>query len=250
MGAAPLSQPEVLRTTDVMVGDAPQVADHQGADPLFDHEGNHLLGRLMMALMDPTTVTGVQLTLPRSVSAPAARASLPALRCSAGCSELASLSIAQVQIIVGADGAPRDQQSGILSHDRVWMDDAKIDPGYMLRVEIELLYGDRGGNVKAQPSVMHQCDRSDLLHCIGKWTGQPNPQRRMARGDRQAHPSSVDLEGAAIESDRHETALASRETRTLPAFAAFSRGEPGIGVPLNDGASPRDGQLAKASPRG
>jgi hypothetical protein len=72
MGAAPLSQPEVLRTTDVTVGDTSQVADHQGAGPLLDHEGNHLLGRLVVALMDATTVTGIQLTLPSPVSAPAA----------------------------------------------------------------------------------------------------------------------------------------------------------------------------------
>jgi len=148
MDAAPLSQPEVLRTTDVTVSDAPQIADHQGAGPLFDHEGNHLLGRLVVGLMDATTVTSVQLTLPRSVSAPAARASLPALRCLAGCSDLASLAIAQVQIVVGADGAPRNQQSCLLSHDGVGMNDAEINPGHMLWVEIELLNRDRGGNVQ------------------------------------------------------------------------------------------------------
>jgi hypothetical protein len=106
MGAAPLSQPEILRTTNVVAGNAPEVPNHQGAGLLFYHEGDHVLGRLVVGLMDATAVTGRRLTLPRSVSAPAARALLPAIGCSAGYSDLPGLSIPQVQIIVGANGAP------------------------------------------------------------------------------------------------------------------------------------------------
>jgi hypothetical protein len=114
------------------------------------------------------------------------------------------------------------------------MNDATIDPGYTVRVQIELLDGDRGGNVQPQTPVMHECNRSDLLYCIRKWTGQPNPQRGVARGDRQAYPSSVDPEGAAVEPDWHQAALAPRETGALRTVAESGRREPRVGVPLKD----------------
>jgi hypothetical protein len=130
------------------------------------------------------------------------------------------------------------------------MNDAEIDSRYTVGVEMELLDGDRGGNVEPQPVVMHQGDRSDLLGCVWNWTGQPNPQRGVARGDRQAHSSSYDPKRPSIESDWHEATLTSRETDALPTIAACGRGKPRIGVPLYYRSRSRDRQLAKIPPRG
>jgi hypothetical protein len=96
VGASPLAQPKIVRTAGIAVCDASEIADHQGAGALLDHESDHLLGCLVVGLMDATTVTGFDPALLQSVSAPTARASLSAPGCSLRCFGLASLSIAQV----------------------------------------------------------------------------------------------------------------------------------------------------------
>jgi len=60
---------------------------------------------------------------------------------------VASLLVPEVQVALGADGPPRYQQPGILGHDRIGMDDAKIDPGHSIMVHITVpLDGDDGSD--------------------------------------------------------------------------------------------------------
>jgi hypothetical protein len=72
VGAAPLPQAEILRPAGILAGDALGVADQQGPDPLSDGEGDHLLGGLVMCLVDATAVTGLDLPDTGPVAAPSA----------------------------------------------------------------------------------------------------------------------------------------------------------------------------------
>jgi hypothetical protein len=96
VGASPLAQPKIMCTAGIAVCDPSDIADHHGAGASLDHEGDHLLGCLVVGLMDATAVTGFDPALLRSVSAPAARAWLSATGCSLRCFGLAGLSVAQV----------------------------------------------------------------------------------------------------------------------------------------------------------
>jgi len=71
MVTTPLPQPEVLDATCVLVRDPFGISDHQGADPLLDGESNHLLGGLMLSLMDATAVSRLGTPNPDSMTAPA-----------------------------------------------------------------------------------------------------------------------------------------------------------------------------------
>jgi hypothetical protein len=59
VGAAPLPQPQVVNPTGIVAGDAGRIADHQHADPLAHGEGNDLPGRLVVGLVDPPAVAGL-----------------------------------------------------------------------------------------------------------------------------------------------------------------------------------------------
>jgi hypothetical protein len=48
------------------------MAHHEGTDPMLKGEGDHLLGRSMMGLMDAAAMPGLGLPHPVSKSAPAA----------------------------------------------------------------------------------------------------------------------------------------------------------------------------------
>jgi hypothetical protein len=78
VGAAPLPQPEVLHPPGVLAGDALEVAHDQGPDLLVvDGEGDHLLGRLMLGLMDAAAMARLGPTHPSPMPAPAPRSALP-----------------------------------------------------------------------------------------------------------------------------------------------------------------------------
>jgi hypothetical protein len=79
VGAAPPPQPEVLHPTNVPVGDALGVAHHQGADALLDGEGDHLLGGLVLGLVDATAMPRLRTThAPRGPARPDTAAGEPA----------------------------------------------------------------------------------------------------------------------------------------------------------------------------
>jgi hypothetical protein len=79
MCAAPLAQSQIVNATRVVPIDPPKVADQQGADLLLESEGDHLLGGLMMRLMNATPVTGFHAAVLVSVPAPATRPALARL---------------------------------------------------------------------------------------------------------------------------------------------------------------------------
>jgi hypothetical protein len=81
------------------------------------------------------------------------------------------------------------------------------------------------------PAIVEQGDGADPLGRVGDRAGQPHPQLGAASGDRQPHPPTVQLEGAVVEPDRHQGALATREAGLLLAAAtSFGRLVPGVGV--------------------
>lgn len=59
VGAAPLTQPQVLQSTDIPVGDAFGVSEQQGSYPLFNRKGDSLLCRLVMGLVDAAAMTSL-----------------------------------------------------------------------------------------------------------------------------------------------------------------------------------------------
>jgi hypothetical protein len=56
--ATPLTQPQILHPADVAIGYSFRVSDEQDADSLLKGERDHLLGGLMVCLVDAPTVPG------------------------------------------------------------------------------------------------------------------------------------------------------------------------------------------------
>jgi hypothetical protein len=77
VGAAPLPQPPVLHPTRILLGNAVGVAHDKAADPLVDGEGDDLLGRLMMGVVDAAAMARLSAAQPGPVAAPAAGPALP-----------------------------------------------------------------------------------------------------------------------------------------------------------------------------
>jgi hypothetical protein len=148
MGTAPLPQPKILHPTDITVGDAGKIADHQGADPLPDGESDHQLGGLVLALVDAAAVASLSLALPVSITPPASRVPLPWLRRSAGRTGLAGLLVVQMQVTLGPQCTARHHEPGVLRYYGVRMDDAKVDTGYPIRVQVMLLHRNGGSDRK------------------------------------------------------------------------------------------------------
>src|SRR4029453_12327891 len=80
------------------------------------------------------------------IATPAARPALPGLGSPPSCSGLASLLVLEVQVALGPHPPPRHKPPGVLGHDRVRVDDAKIHPSDLIRVKFVLLNGHRGGD--------------------------------------------------------------------------------------------------------
>jgi hypothetical protein len=105
-------------------------------------EGDDLAG----GLVDAAAVAGLDPPQPGPMAAPAARPALPGLGSPAGCSGLASLLVLEVQVALGPHRPPRPQQPGVLGHDRVRVDDAKVRPSDPIRVKVVVGNGHRGSD--------------------------------------------------------------------------------------------------------
>jgi hypothetical protein len=68
----------------------------KGPDSMSHRKGDHLLGALMLRLMDAAAMTGLDPAQPGPMSAPAPRAALARLGGSAGCLGLTGLLVVQV----------------------------------------------------------------------------------------------------------------------------------------------------------
>jgi hypothetical protein len=152
VGAAPLLQPPVLHRTRILVCDPLRVAHQQGPDALLDGEGDDLLGGPMLGLVDAAAMAALHAPQAGSVASPAPRAALSRLGMAAGGVGLACLLILTVQVALGADGSPGHQQSHVLRHHGIRMDDPQIHPGDLPRVQVMLLDGDGSGDRQPQPS--------------------------------------------------------------------------------------------------
>jgi hypothetical protein len=247
VGAAPLPQPPVLHPARILLGDPPRVPDHQRADLVVDGEGDHLLGGLVLGLMDAAAMACLHPPQPRPVATPAPRPALPRPGRAAGGLGLAGLLICTVQVALGPDGPPRHQQPSVLGHDRVGVDDPKINPGHPTRIQVVLLDGDGGGDRQPQPpTIGQQRHRPDLLGRIGEGSGQPHPQLGLALSDRQPHPLALYAECAVVGADRDQRPLAPREPSLARLTTAVGGLEPGVGVAAQHRPCPHRRQLPKA----
>jgi hypothetical protein len=70
VGAAPLPQAAVLRSTGVLAGYALRIAHHQRADSVLNSEGDDLVGGLMVGLVDAASMPELGLPNPEPVSSP------------------------------------------------------------------------------------------------------------------------------------------------------------------------------------
>jgi hypothetical protein len=111
-----------------------------------NREGDDLAGGLVVGLVDAAAVAGLGPPLGPPIATPAARPALPGLGSPPGCSGLASLLVLEVQVALGPHRPPRHQQPGVLGHDRVRVDDAKVHPSDPIRVKVVLGSGHRGGD--------------------------------------------------------------------------------------------------------
>ena len=154
VGAAPMPQSKVLHPTHIPVSDPAKIAYRQGADPLLDGEGDHLLCRLVLGLVDATTMPRFDLALPDAMALPTPRPTLPGSRGMTGRFGLTGLPILEVEVALGAERPSRHQEPGLRGGDRVRMDDAKIDTGDPIGIEILLLDRDGGGDRQPQSSAV------------------------------------------------------------------------------------------------
>ncbi len=111
-----------------------------------NREGDDLAGGLVVGLVDAAAVAGLGPPLGPPIATPAARPALPGLGSPPDCSGLASLLVLEVQVALGSHRPPRHQQPGVLGHDRVRVDDAKVHPRDLIRVKVVLLNGHCGGD--------------------------------------------------------------------------------------------------------
>jgi hypothetical protein len=188
-----------VRPAHILAGDTSWVANQQGSDLLLHSKGDHLLGGLMLCLMDPTAMACLHTPDATSVTPPAPRPALTRLGSSLRRLGVAGLLVAQVEIALGAERPTGYEQPRLTGHRGIWMDDAKVNPGHLAKVHVLLLDGDSGSDCEPQPaSIGQQRDRPNLLSWVGKGAGQPYPQLGMALGDRQPHSRSLHPEGAVV----------------------------------------------------
>jgi hypothetical protein len=154
VGTAPLPQPQVLHPARVVLGDALEVAHEQGTDPLLDGEGDYLPGGLVVGVVDAAAMARLDAAQAGSVVTPASGAALPRLWCSPGGHGAAGLLVLDVEVVLGAEGSPRHQQTRLLGDDRVGVDDAKVHPRHPARVQFVVLDGDGSGDRQPQPPAV------------------------------------------------------------------------------------------------
>jgi hypothetical protein len=103
VGAAPLSQSEILHPAGILLADALGVSHDEGADALLGGEGDHLLGRLMVGVVDAAAMARLDPAQASPVAPPPPRPALPRPGCSACRLGLADLLVGTVQVVLGAD---------------------------------------------------------------------------------------------------------------------------------------------------
>jgi hypothetical protein len=135
-------------------GDALEVAHEQGTDPLLDGEGDYLPGGLVVGVVDAAAMARLDAAQAGSVVTPASGAALPRLWCSPGGHGAAGLLVLDVEVVLGAEGSPRHQQTRLLGDDRVGVDDAKVHPRHPARVQFVVLDGDGSGDRQPQPPAV------------------------------------------------------------------------------------------------
>jgi hypothetical protein len=154
VGTAPLPKSKILNPTHIPVGDPAKITNRQGTDPLADGKGDHLLCRLVLGLVDATTMARFDPALPDTMTPPTPRPTLARFRGMTGRVDLACLPIFEVEIALGAERPPRHQEPGPRGGDRVRMDNAKIDTGDPIGIDVLLLDRDGGGDRQPQSSAV------------------------------------------------------------------------------------------------
>jgi hypothetical protein len=147
---------------------AARVADGQGADPAAHGPADHSAGGLVLGLADPAGVPRLDYPLAAPVVPPAAGSALPGFRGAAGDGPAPCFGVLQVQVVLGADRPPGDQQRlPVGPGDGVGVDDAQVHPGHpgTMRSRASRVDSDRdfGRHVGPQPPrVIQHGDRPDL----------------------------------------------------------------------------------------
>jgi hypothetical protein len=109
VGATPLPQPPVLHPARILDGDALGVAHHQGANLVLDGEGDHLLGGLMLRLVNAAAMARFGASQ-AGLAAPAPRPVLSRPGRACGGLGAAGLLVLEVEVALGAQRPPRHQQ--------------------------------------------------------------------------------------------------------------------------------------------
>jgi hypothetical protein len=68
--AAPPPQTQVLHSTHIPIGDPRGITNHQGPNPVLHNEGDHLLGGLVLGLLDAAAMVDLGTTQAGSMTAP------------------------------------------------------------------------------------------------------------------------------------------------------------------------------------
>src|SRR5215216_2205682 len=98
---------KVLHPAHVLACDVLGVADQQGTDSLSHRKGNHLLGSLMLSLVDAAAMTRLLTPHVEPVTPPAPRPPLAWLGCPPRSPRVAGLLVAQVQVALGPNRPAR-----------------------------------------------------------------------------------------------------------------------------------------------
>jgi hypothetical protein len=233
----PVPDPLVVPAAGVQGQHAAGVADPQGADPALYRPGDHGRGGLVVGLGHPPPVRGFLLALPGAGLAPPPRPGLPRLRRPPRGCPRAPFPVSQVQVGLGADRPPGDQQPlPARAGDRARVDHPRVYPGDPGRVGLlPVAVGrdrDLGGDLGEQAAALvQQRDRPDLPGRIRGLPVQPHPQRRAAARHRQPQPPPLQGERAVVIAGRHQPPPAPRIPDRGRAGLPAGRGcEPGVAV--------------------
>ncbi len=190
------------------------------------------LGRLVVRLANSSMVPSRLSSLPDPVAPPAARAMLTPLGCAPAHRSLAGLPVMQVQPTFGADRPAGYQQSRVLGHHGIRMNDPEIHPRCPTRIQgvLHTRHGRRDREPQ-EATFRKQGDGADMFCWIRDGSSQSDPELCTPFGHRQAHPQSIQLEDSVVEAHRYESMFAPRKPGILSSFPALGRLEPGTGIP-------------------
>jgi hypothetical protein len=203
----------------VQAENAARVTDCHGANAVLHRPGDHLLGGFMLSLPDPPPVPSLYQPLTAPVLAPSPRSFLPRHGSTAGYRALPRLGIAQMQVILGADGPPRHQQClAFWPGGRTQVDDPNIHSRQPSRVR-RLTRGigsdwHLGGHIYPESSrLVKQCYGPDLTQGIRDIPIQPQGQRWAAFGHWNPQPTAIQPKRTCIPAKRYQSPPATRVPR-------------------------------------